>query len=142
MSAPRYNAWRFGHPDFDNADHVGLGLNAAGGVEMIAGDASVRQSIMLLLSTMPGERVMRPGYGCSLQRLLFAANDATTAGLAIYYVRQAIERWEPRVAIVRLDAGPAPGRPASLMIELDYRVLSTNQLDQLSFAFDLIDGGP
>src|SRR5690606_2064990 len=60
MTAPRYNAWRFGHPDLGSADEVGLRLGPAGGVEMVAGDASVRQAILLLLSTMPGERVMRP----------------------------------------------------------------------------------
>ena len=40
---------------------------------------------------------MRPGYGCHLFRLAFAPNDDTTAGLAIHYVRQALERWEPRI---------------------------------------------
>ena len=53
---------------------------------MIAGDAAIRQSIILLLTTTPGERVMRPDYGCPLHRLMFQPNDATTAGLAIHYV--------------------------------------------------------
>ena len=67
---------------------------------MVEDDASIRQSLLLLLSTSPGERVMRPDYGCSLRRLVFAPNDDTTAGLAIHYVRQAVERWEPRVEIL------------------------------------------
>jgi len=141
VTATRYNAWRFGHPDLGAADEVGLRFDPAGGVAMVAGDASVRQAIMLLLSTMPGERVMRPHYGCSLHRLAFAANDPTTAGLAMHYVRQAIERWEPRVAIVRLDAGPALDRPERLDIELDYKVRATSELDQVRFGFDLRAGG-
>lgn len=141
MSAPRFNAWRFGHPDLGSADAVGLSLDPAGGVAMVAGEDSVRQAILLLLSTMPGERVMRPTYGCYLHRLAFAANDPTTAGLAIHYVRQALERWEPRIAILRLDAGPSPDRPEQLDIELEYRVLASGQSRQVGFGFDLTRGG-
>ena len=54
---------------------------------------------------------MRPTYGCYLRRLLFAPNDDTTAGLAIHYVRSAIERWEPRIDILALDATRHPERP-------------------------------
>ena len=53
---------------------------------------SVRQSLLILLTTMPGERVMREGWGCNLFRLAFAPNDDTTAGLAMHHVRKAIER--------------------------------------------------
>lgn len=141
MTAPRYNAWRFGHPDLGSADEVGLRLDSTGRIEMVAGDDSLRQAVLLLLSTMPGERVMRPSYGCHLHRLAFATNGPTTAGLAIHYVRQALDRWEPRIAIVRLDAGPSPGRPERLDIELEYRVRANGRRDQLSFGFDLDGGG-
>ena len=43
---------------------------------------------------------MRPDYGCELHRLVFSPNDDTTAGLAIHYVRRALERWEPRVEVL------------------------------------------
>jgi len=46
-----------------------------------------------------GERVLRPEYGCDLHRLVFSPNDATTAGLAVHYVRAALLRWEPRIEI-------------------------------------------
>jgi phage baseplate assembly protein W len=91
----------------------------------------------MLLSTAPGERVMRPGYGCDLQRLVFAPNDETTAGLAIHFVRQAIERWEPRVEILSLDAGRNPERPEVLDIQLEYRVRETQQVEQLEVALNL-----
>jgi len=99
--------------------------SAAGGIQLVTGDAAIRQSIMLLLTTIPGERVMRPDYGCPLHRLVFWPNDATTAGLAIHYVRQALRRFEPRVQIVRLDAGAHPLDPAILLISLEYRVRET-----------------
>ncbi len=53
--------WRFVHPDFAaEGAATGLRIRAGRGVEMVEGDASVRQAVLLLLSTTPGERVMRP----------------------------------------------------------------------------------
>src|SRR5690349_19505038 len=105
MNPPRYRAWRFLQPSFDVPETAaGLRVGARGAIEMVDEWGSVRQAILLLLSTRPGERVMRPEYGCDLHRLVFSPNDATTAGLAIHYVRQALERWEPRIDILRLDA--------------------------------------
>ncbi|HWU86812.1 MAG TPA: GPW/gp25 family protein, partial [Kofleriaceae bacterium] len=79
-------------------------------------------ALLMLLSTRPGERVLRPEYGCDLHRLVFEPNDETTAGVAIYHVRRAIERWEPRVEILDLDGGPDPEDPGRLEIVLEYRV--------------------
>jgi uncharacterized protein len=129
MSAPRHRAWRF-----DALSGISV---APGRVEMVDGDDAVRQGIFLLLSTTPGERVMRPEYGCELQRVLFSPNDDSTAGLAIHYVRQAIERWEPRVDIVRLDAEANRDRPEQLDIALEYRVRSTLHVDELRHSVNL-----
>ncbi|MBB1492345.1 MULTISPECIES: GPW/gp25 family protein [unclassified Paracoccus (in: a-proteobacteria)] len=119
----------------------GPALAADGAVAMVGGPALISQSLMILLGTVPGERVMRPDYGCPLDRLVFAPNDATTAGLAIHYVRQALRRWEPRVDILRLDAGPDPqGAPEALRIWLEYRIRRTVQHGSLGFTLDL--GGP
>jgi len=105
---------------------------------MVEGDAAVRQAIFLLLSTTPGERVMRPDYGCELRRLLFSPNDNTTAGLAIHFVKQALQRWEPRVEVLKLDAVPNQDRPERLDILLEYRVRSTLEREQLSFPLNLL----
>src|SRR6476619_6728034 len=94
----------FVHPDFDAYASVGLIASGTGRLETVNGSELIRQSLLLLLSTYPGERVMRPDYGCELLTLAFARNDDTTAGLAIHYVRQAVERFEPRVRIIRVDA--------------------------------------
>ena len=116
---------------------AGLVLSPAGRLAGVSGHDAVRQAIILLLTTIPGERVMRPGYGCPLHRLMFAPNDATTAGLAIHYVRQSLKRWEPRIEIVRLDAGVDSAAPSQLTVSLDYRVRGNNQLGQLEFGLDL-----
>lgn len=135
MPLPSYRAWRFVHPDFDAAapDSSGLQFLPSCGIAMVDGANAVRQSLMLLLSTQPGERIMRPEFGCDLHRLVFEPNDETTAGLAIHYVRTAIARWEPRVEILGLDAEAAADDLSRLDIVLDYRVRVLLVTDRIVF---------
>ncbi|HEX8369215.1 MAG TPA: GPW/gp25 family protein [Pyrinomonadaceae bacterium] len=138
MKIKRYQAWKFIHPDLEaHEEFAGLSIAPTGGIEMVAERDSVRQAILLLLSTIPGERVMRPDYGCDLYRLIFSPNDDTTAGLAIHYVKQAIDRWEPRAKIEFLDAFPNAENRARLDISLEYRLITTQALDALSFSVNL-----
>lgn len=139
MSDRHHRAWQFLHPDLDLVDdRAGLQLAPTGRIALLDSDASIRQAILLLLSTRPGERVMHPDYGCNLHQLVFSPNDDTTAGLAIYYVQQAIERWEPRVQIVHLDAGRNPDNPAQLDIVLEYRLRATPRRETLAVAINLL----
>jgi uncharacterized protein len=140
MKTPQYRAWRFALPDFDNkADSYGIGISNIGGIDMVDEHAAVRQSILLLLSTAPGERVMRPNYGCELSQLVFAPNDETTHGLAIHYVRQALQRWEPRIDILRLDASANQEDPGRTDILLEYRVRKTTGRDNLEISISLTE---
>ncbi len=153
MKAARYRAWRFVFPDLEDlsaapglapeagAAAPGLQISPRGGIDMVEGDDSVRQAILMLLFTIPGERVMRPDYGCDLHRLIFSPNDDTTAGLAIHYIRQAVERWEPRVDIMLLDAARDPQAPERLNIRLVYRVRATLQVEPLTIAVGLAGEG-
>ena len=147
MSITTDRAWRFDLPvsavASDPGEHPrGLLLNPTGGIAMAEDGQAVRQSILLLLATRPGERLMRPDYGCNLHRLVFAPNDASTAGLAIHYVRESLRRWEPRIAIQRLDAGAdlfGTGDGTVLNIVLDYRLRRTGQEERLALAYGLSD---
>lgn len=139
MNTPRYRAWKFLHPDL-RQEATGLTLSARGGMAMVEDRESVSQAILLLLSTRPGERVMRPAYGCQLHRLVFSPNDGTTAGLAMHYVRQALDLWEPRIEVLRLDAEQTVEYPEQLLIRLDYQVRATQQHETLNFFFNLAGG--
>jgi phage baseplate assembly protein W len=123
----------------DSEESAGLRISNRGSIDMVEGGSAVRQAILMLLATRPGERVMRPHYGCHLHRLVFSPNDVTTAGLAIHYVRQAIERWEPRIDVLHLDATRSKddAMPGLLEISLQYRVRATLQTERLAYAFDL-----
>lgn len=142
MTAPRFRAVAFVHPDFDAATGApGLRISPGGRLATVAGDASVRQALMLLLSTRPGERVNRPDYGCHLFRLAFAPADDTTAGLAIHYVARAVERWEPRVAIVSIDAERAVDDASLLEVRMRYRVRATQYDDDVSIVVPVENRG-
>lgn len=104
---------------------------------LIEGDAVVSQALMMMLSTTPGERVMRPDWGCPLHRLIFQPNDGATAGLAIHYVRQAIDRHEPRAEVLSIDAGADPSDSGQLNLILTYRVRASGAQAQLRFTLDL-----
>lgn len=135
-------AIRFAHPDLDDLSAhqgSGLGLSPTGRLDTIDGSAAVRQALLLLLTTIPGERVMRSNYGCELYRLLFAPNDETTAGLAIHYVRRAVERWEPRVEILAVNAARSPDDPGRLDVSLEYRALRGARVERLSLPL-FLDG--
>lgn len=134
----RYRGWRFAVPRRDEpGEPAGLRRDLSGAIETVADDDAVRQSLLLLISTRPGERVMRPEYGCYLHRLVFAPNDDTTAGLAMHYVRQAVERWEPRAQILDVDATRSPESPVELHVRLEYRVRATLRRDTLTVSVPL-----
>jgi phage baseplate assembly protein W len=138
MSRARYRAWQFEHPDYDLLEEEdGLRLTARRAIAMVEDDLAVRQSILLLLSTIPGERVMRPDYGCALNQLIFSPNDDTTAGLALHFVRQALERWEPRAEILQFEAEPNEAAREVLEIRLGYRVRATRRVEMVVVPLNL-----
>jgi phage baseplate assembly protein W len=142
INVPRYRSWRFLYPDLDAPeDRAGMRFAASGGVDMVQYNESIRQALLLLFSTRPGERVMRPDYGCDIHRLVFSPNDDTTAGLAIYYVQRAIDRWEPRIEVLQLDSGRDAHSPERLTVTLQYRVRVTRHMELLSFSINLAEGG-
>ena len=137
----RYLAFKFIHPDFDvGKEKTGLVVNRDGSLATVSDGATIRQSIFLLLSTRMGERVMRPTYGSDLHLLLFSPNDDTTAGLAIHYVRRALERWEPRIEILSLDARPSSEDRGKLVIGIEHRERGAEVDERLLLTLDLTEG--
>lgn len=100
-------------------------------------EEDIRQAIWIVLGTSPGERVMRPDFGCGIHDLVFAVNDAGTAGRVATLVREALRRWEPRIETTSVRAEPDPGRPNTLLIDIEYRVRATNNRFNLVYPFYL-----
>jgi phage baseplate assembly protein W len=115
-----------------------IGTDPTGSIAMASGVAELEQSIFLILSTSPGERPMRPEFGSRLADFIFASADATTAGLIAHEVRRALTRWEPRIAVEDVSVTISADDPATLLIEISYRVLHTYDRRNLVFPFYLI----
>lgn len=83
---------------------------------------------------------MRPEFGTELHSLMFAPNDASTAGLARRYVYEALSMWEPRIEVMNVDAHPDPNDHSRLMINIEYEIRATNSKRNLVFPFYVIPG--
>jgi phage baseplate assembly protein W len=129
-------------------EFVGSGLafpvrvDLTGKVALVAGEREIEQSIALILATIPGERPMRPEFGCRIHDYVFAPADAATAGLVAYEVRQALLRWEPRIDVTNVVVTPDPYDPGVLLVDLHYSIRSTNDPRNLVFPFYVIPDEP
>jgi phage baseplate assembly protein W len=117
-----------------------VGVDARGRFALARGANDIEQAIRIILLTPKGQRVMRPTFGCQIHDLVFAPNDATTAGLAEYYVREALAMWEPRIRLRSILVTPDPELPERLMISIDYEIKSTHDRRSLVFPFYRIPG--
>lgn len=102
-----------------------------------ADDALIRQSILQILQTAKGERVMEPEFGCDLARMVFQANNDTAINLAAYAVRAALDAWEPRIRVIDVTASPDRGLRERLLIAIEYEILSFNRRQNLVYPFYL-----
>ena len=108
-----------------------------GAVALHAHERSIRDAVWIILGTARGERPMHPDFGCGIHDLVFAVNTATTAGMVIREVREALVRWEPRIEILAVTAAPDPAEPVRLLIGVEYRVRTTNNQFNLVYPFYL-----
>ena len=115
-------------------------LDARGCIQLIHQEQDIEEAIRLILSTRFGERPMRPEFGCNLFSLVFAPNDAATAGLARRYVMESLARWEPRIEVTEVITRVDPADPARLLIDIGYHVRATNAEFNLVFPFYTIPG--
>lgn len=115
-----------------------LRTDPTGRVSLVTGTREIEESIRLILATAPGERPMRPQFGCAVHDFVFAPADAATAGDIAFAVRVALERWEPRIelndVVVRFDAVDS----GLLYVDVEYSVLGTNDPRNLVFPFYVI----
>ena len=112
---------------------------SSGAVAMVGGVEDVRQSLVILMGTVPGERLMLPTYGCDLARFLFSELNATTLTEIQDVVSTAILRWEPRIDLLRVAVDLDGDRPGLILITIDYRIRRTNTRTNLVYPFYLAE---
>jgi phage baseplate assembly protein W len=116
-----------------------IGLSDRSQIALVGGDAAIRQSIYLIINTVPGERVMRPDFGCHIHELIFAPANDETAVLAERYVREALARWEPRIELADVTVEPQSTRTGigALLITISYRIRGDLDVRDLVYPYYL-----
>lgn len=104
-------------------------------------EEDIRQSILIILETAPGERVMRPNFGCGIHDLVFTALDSTTLQLIRASVEEALRRCEARIDLLGVTVNEEATSEGQLLIEVEYRVRRTNQVGNLVWPFYFREGG-
>lgn len=115
-----------------------LGVNTKGEIALVSGVEDIEQSIRIILSTMPGERVMRPTFGCRAHELLFEPRNATTIGLMQDYVDEALLVWEPRIEVIRISVQNEES-PSAFLVEIEYRIKATHDVRSIVYPFYIAD---
>ena len=129
-------------------DFVGAGIgfplrtDATGSIALVRGAREIEESIRLILSTAPGERPMRPAFGCGINEYVFAPADSGTAGLIAEEVRRALDFWEPRIAVDDVSISFSAVDAGQLFITVRYTIKATNDRRNLVFPFYVIPDRP
>jgi Bacteriophage baseplate protein W len=125
-------------------DYIGRGwrfpmtTDASGSIALNRDDAEIEQAIRLILTTAPGERPMRPRFGCGIHDFVFAPANATTAGRLSVEVKRALAFWEPRIEVRSVDVSVDAYARNTLYINIHYEKKGSYDPRNLVFPFYLI----
>lgn len=110
------------------------------GVKLVSAEQDIAQSLEILLSTSPGERVMNPSFGCGLRSLVFSSISETTTTRIRDAVERAVLFFEPRIELENVVVDVADVYQGLMMIQLNYRVKSTNSRSNIVYPFYISEG--
>jgi phage baseplate assembly protein W len=115
-----------------------LRVDRRGALALVSGDEDVSEAITLILGTAPGERPMRPEFGCGIHDYIFETIDAFTMARLEQEIRSALDRWEPRIELLEVDFDVSNAALGELKIEINYVLRATNDLRNLVYPFYMI----
>jgi uncharacterized protein len=117
-------------------------IGPSGGLALTRDRSELDQAIRIILTTCPGQRVMRPAFGSRLHELVFAPNNSQTIAQARRCVEEALGMWEPRIAVTEVTVRPDPDDASRLLIDIQYEVKATHDRRSLVYPFYLIPEEP
>jgi uncharacterized protein len=132
----------------DKKSILGAGLafplqtNIRGEVALVSGEKDIQQAIWIILGTRPGERVMRPTFGCRVYELVFEPINATTAGLIQDYVQEALTFWEPRIHVLSVNSYLDDDQDGAVLVEIEYEIKQTHDVRSIVYPFYLSGDEP
>ena len=115
-----------------------LQVDRRGGIALARDETDIEQAIELILGTAPGERPMRPEFGCGVHDFVFDSIDATTVGKMELAIRDALDRWEPRIEVTDVSFDLDHADRGELLIIITYRLRATNHMRNLVYPFYVI----
>jgi phage baseplate assembly protein W len=131
-------------PVKEAVDFVGRGLawpmqvDHSGSIRLTNGPEELDSSLRMILITAPGERVMRPEFGCRIHELVFEPVNANTLGRMTQAVRDALTKWEPRIDVEAVTVQEDVNLSGLVRISIDYRIRATNDRRNLVHPFYVI----
>ena len=126
---------------YDAKTFLGTGLSfplrtdARGKITLTSGGQDIAEAIRIILSTRPGERVMRPTFGCRAHELLFEPRSPTTISLLQEYVYEALRMWEPRINLLHVNVSVDHGDMGALVAEIEYEIKATHDTRSIVHPF-------
>ncbi|RPJ44327.1 MAG: baseplate protein [Chloroflexi bacterium] len=117
-------------------------IEPGGAISQAAYETDIKQAIYIILSTNPGERVMRPDFGAGLKAFVFEPANPTTLARLRSRVENSLIAWEPRIDVLEVKVSAPRSSPGRVDISIDYRVRATNSVTNLVYPFYLQEGTP
>ena len=115
-----------------------LRVDRRGGVALSRDNDDVLEAIGVILGTAPGERPMRPEFGCGVHNYIFESVDAYALGRIEYEIRVALDRWEPRIEVLSVEFDLSTSDRGELLIDITYQLRATNDIRNLVYPFYII----
>jgi len=110
------------------------------GVRMVSAEEDIRQSLHIVLGTVPGERVMRPAFGAGIKQQIYENINETTVTILQDAIRRAILFFEPRVVVEAIHADTSMAMDGHLDFSIDYTIISTNTRHNIVYPFYSLEG--
>jgi phage baseplate assembly protein W len=116
-------------------------VSNAGSIDIAEYEADVAQSVLIILGTNPGERVMRPDFGAGLNDFVFEPVNTATMHAIATQVQESLVDWEPRIDVLQVNVTADPNQLNVLNIGIDYQIRASNTAANLVYPFYLMEGG-
>jgi phage baseplate assembly protein W len=119
-----------------------LQFSPHGQIALARGERDIEQAIRIILETVPGERVMRPEFGCRAKEMVFAPQNAGTHALMARYIETALARWEPRIEVQGVQVASDLSNDGAMLVEINYTIKATHDTRSIVYPFYIIDETP
>lgn len=125
----------------ENTRYIGQGwsfplkTDSGGRMRLVTGTEDIEQAIRIILGTSPGERVMRPEFGCRAKDMIFESMNNQTFALAALQVQDALTMWEPRIIVRDVKIDRSPYEDGVMLCEIIYEVNATHDIRNIVYPF-------